>query len=65
MVDVSVRVEPEGSPAFQAVMKAGILRTFVLLPGVRVHVKHKGTSDVVLDDDDASIPERNAAILKR
>lgn len=66
MVDVAVRVEPQGAAPYDAVMKAGFLKTYLLLPGVRVYVTHtEGATKVTLDDTDADITERNAAILKR
>jgi hypothetical protein len=45
-------------------MQAGVLKAFLLLPGVRVYVKHTGT-DARLDEDEAAILERNAALLKK
>jgi hypothetical protein len=47
-------------------MKAGISKSILLLPGVRVQVKYdeKKTS-VVLDDDHQAILARNPQLIKK
>jgi hypothetical protein len=67
MLEVKVRVQPQDEGPFEAVMKVGMTKSFLLLKGVMVQVKYqKGkTQKVELDDDNQAILERNAGILKK
>jgi hypothetical protein len=66
MIEVAVRVYPANEVPFEAKMKAGISKSILLLPGVRVQVKYdeKKTS-VVLDDDHQAILARNPQLIKK
>lgn len=67
MLEVKVRVQPKDDAPFESVMKVGMTKSFLLLQGVMVRVKYqKGKNQQVeLDDDNQSILERNAGILKK
>jgi hypothetical protein len=67
MLEISVRVQPESEPPFEAKMKAGLTRTFLLKPGVKVHVKYDPgkKQHVTLDDDDQAILKRNPQLIKK
>ena len=39
-IDVAVRVQMENEPPFEAKMKVGLLKAFLLKPGVRVRVNY-------------------------
>jgi hypothetical protein len=67
MFEVKVRVQPKDDAPFESVMKFGLTKSFLLLQGVMLQVKYqKGKNQKVeLDDDNQSILERNAGILKK
>jgi hypothetical protein len=67
MLEILVRVQPENEPAFEAKMKAGLTKTYLLKPGVRVKVKYEKAKNqnVTLDDDNQAILERNPQLIKK
>ena len=67
MLEIGVRVQPENEPAFEAKMKAGLSKSFLLMPGVRVQVKYDPThkQQVTLDDDNQAILARNPQMIKK
>src|SRR5688500_10598293 len=66
-VEVAVRVQPIDEPHFEAKMKAGLTRGFLLKPGVRVLVKYQPgqLKQVTLDEDHAAILARNPHLVKK
>ncbi len=66
-IEVAVRVQPENAPPFEAKMKAGVSKSFLLLPGVRVIVEYNPAKqgDVTLADDLAAILARNPQLVKK
>lgn len=66
MLDIGVRVMPENEPPFEARMKAGLTKSFLLMPGVRVQVKYDPShkEQVQLDDDNQTILDRNPQMRK-
>ncbi len=64
---VGVRVEPEGEPPFEARMKAGLTRTYLLKEGVRVRVQYDPArkKEVILDDNTQDILERNPQLTRQ
>ncbi len=67
MLEIVVRVQPDNAPAFEAKMKAGLTKSFLLMPGVRVQVKYDPAhpQQVSLDDDNQSILDRNPQMIKK
>jgi len=67
MLEIGVRVQPENEPPFEARMKAGLSKSFLLMPGVRVQVKYDaaGRDHVVLDDENQAILARNPQLIKK
>jgi hypothetical protein len=67
MFDILVRVEPQNEPSFEAKMKAGISKTFLLVSGVRVQVKYDPTNNnhVTIDDEPQAILARNPQLSKK
>lgn len=67
MLGVKVRVQPNDNPPFEALMKVGMTKSLLLLQGVLVKVKYQEGKNpkVELDDDNQSILERNASLLKK
>jgi hypothetical protein len=65
-VEILVRVDPESEPPFESKMKAGISKSIVLKPGVRVRVKYEPDKkkQVILDEDTQAILERNPQLIK-
>jgi hypothetical protein len=65
-VDVAVRVQPDDGPPFEAVMKAGLLKCFLIKPGVRVMVEYdsRRKENVKLADELPAILERNPQLKK-
>ena len=65
MVQIQVRVLPENEPPFEASMKAGITKTYLLKLGVRVQVKYEPAKkqSVTLDDDGQAILARNPQLV--
>jgi N-methylhydantoinase B/oxoprolinase/acetone carboxylase alpha subunit len=61
MMEIAVRVQPENEPPFEVKMKAGISKTYLLMPGVRVQVQYDPAKkqQVVLDDQTQEILKRN------
>jgi len=67
MLEIAVRVQPQNEPPFEAKMKAGLGKTFLLLPGVRVQVKYEPArkNQVLLDDENQAILDRNPQLSKK
>jgi hypothetical protein len=67
MFDILVRVEPPNEPPFEAKMKAGISKTFLLVTGVRIQVQYDPTNQrkVTIDDDLQAILARNPQLSKK
>ncbi len=67
MFDILVRVEPLNDPPFEAKMKAGFSKTFLLVSGVRVQVRYDPTDNkhVTIDDDPQAILDRNPQLSKK
>jgi len=65
-LDVDVRVQPQNDPSFEAKMKVGLLKMYLLKPGVRVMVKFDPAKkeQVTFDDDAQAILERNPQLKK-
>ena len=65
MIEILVRVMPENEPAFEAKMKAGLSKTYLLKTGVRVKVSYDPTKkqQVTLDDEIGAIMERNPQLI--
>jgi hypothetical protein len=61
LMEIGVRVQPDNEPPFEAKMKAGISKTYLLMPGVRVKVKYDPSQkqQVTLDDETQEILKRN------
>ena len=66
LLEISVRVQPENAPPFEAKMKTGLTHSYLLKPGVRVLVSYEpGKNDHVLFDDTApAILARNPQLIK-
>jgi hypothetical protein len=66
-VKIKVKVQPDDSPPVEAELKASILETFLLLPGVVVRVKYdpRHPEDVELDDEPQTILDRNPQLKKQ
>lgn len=67
MLEISVRVQPENEAPFEAKMKAGLTKSYLLIPGARVRVVYdaKKKQDVKLDDDNQAILARNPQLIKK
>jgi hypothetical protein len=67
MLNIMVRVQPENEPPFEAQMEAGVGKTFLLMPGVRVQVKFEPAKKqhVMLEDEIQAILERNPQLIKK
>lgn len=67
MFEIAVRVQPVNEPPFEARMKAGLTKMYLLKPGVRVQVNYDPAKrqKVALDDDVQAILERNPQIIKK
>ena len=65
-IEVAVRVLPEDEPPFEAKMQAGLLKAYLLKPGVRVRVQYDPAKKerVSMDDEPAEILERNPQLKK-
>jgi hypothetical protein len=59
--DVAVRVQPENEPPYEAKMKVGLLKMYLLKPGITVRVKYdpRKPEQVEYDDDPQAIVDRN------
>ncbi len=66
VLEISVRVLPENEPPFEAKMKAGLTKTYLLKPGVRLRVRYDPAKKqhVTLDDDNQAILDRNPQLIK-
>jgi hypothetical protein len=65
-LDVAVRVQPQNEPPYEARMKVGLLKMYLLKPGVVVQVKydpHK-PDRVEYDDEPQAILDRNPSLKK-
>jgi hypothetical protein len=67
VIEIGVRVQPDNEPPFEAKMKAGLTKTHLLMPGVRVKVKYDPSQkqQVTLDDDNQEILKRNPQMIKK
>jgi hypothetical protein len=67
MIQIAVHVLPQSGPPFDALMKTGLTKTYLLKPGVRVQVKYdpKHPDQVTLDDDNQAILARNPQLIKK
>ena len=65
-IDVTARVQPENEPPFEAKMKVSLLKAYLLKPGVRVRVNYDPAKkeQVIMDDEPATILERNPQLKK-
>ena len=66
MLEIAVRVQPEGEPPYEAKMKVGLSTMNLLKLGVRVQVKVDPAKKqlVTLDDDIPAILKRNPQLRK-
>jgi hypothetical protein len=67
LLEIAVRVQPDNEPPFEAKMKAGLTKSYLLKPGVRVQVKYEPIKkqQVTLDDENQAILERNPQLIKK
>lgn len=67
ILQIAVRVQPKSDPPFESTMKAGLSKTFLLIPGVMVQVKYDPgkKQQVTLDDDNPAILKRNPQLIKK
>ena len=67
VIEVLVRVLPEGEAPFEARMKAGVMKAYLLKPGVRVQVSYDPgqKQEVALDDEPQFILQRNPQLVKK
>ena len=67
VIEIAVRVQPEAESPFEAKMKAGLARTYLLKLGVRVLVSYDPAKlqQVTLADDAAAILARNPQLIKK
>ena len=65
-LDLAVRVQPQDGPPYEAKMKVGLLKMYLLKPGVVVQVKFdlRKPSLVEFDDEPQAILERNPMLKK-
>ncbi|MFT3891667.1 MAG: hypothetical protein QM730_08555 [Anaerolineales bacterium] len=65
-LELAVRVQPQNEPAYEAKMKVGLLRMYLLKQGVVVRVKYdpRKPGQVEYDDDPQAIVERNPQLKK-
>jgi|SRR5215208_7966498 len=66
MLEVAVRLQPANELPYEARMKVGLLKAYLLKPGVRVMVKYDPAKkeQVSFDDDAQAILERNPQLKK-
>ena len=64
---VAVRVQPQNEPSYEAKMKVGLLKMYLLKPGIVVQVKYdpRKPDPVEYDDDPQSIIARNPQLKKQ
>ena len=67
MLEIAVRVQPPDRPPVEAMMKAGLSKSYLLAPGVRVQVKYEvgKPQHVTLDDEAQAILDRNPQLIKK
>jgi len=67
MLEISVRVQPENEPPFEAKMKAGLTKSYLLIAGVRVQVTYDPNKKetVTMDDTNPAILARNPQLIKK
>jgi hypothetical protein len=67
VLEIMVRVQPENDSPFEAQMKAGLGKAFLLMPGVRVQVKYEPAKkqQVMLEDEIQAILDRNPQLIKK
>jgi hypothetical protein len=65
-LEVAVRVQPENESPYEAKMKVGLLKMYLLKPGVMVRVKYdpRKPQQVEYDDDPQAIIGRNPQLKK-
>jgi hypothetical protein len=65
-IDVAVRVQPDNQSPSEAKMKVGLLKAYLLKPGVRVRIKYDPAKkeQVIMDDEAPVILERNPQLKK-
>ena len=66
MLNLSVRVQPQNEPCFDAQMKVGILKMHLLKQVVKVNVKYnlRKPGQVEYDDNPQAILDRNPQLKK-
>jgi hypothetical protein len=66
-LDVAVRVQPPNESTYEAKMKVGLLKMYLLKPGILVHVKYdpRKPDHVEYDDDPQAIISRNPQLKKQ
>ena len=66
-LDVAVRVQPQNEQPYEAKMKVGLLKMYLLKPGVTVRVKYdpRKPDQVEYDDDPQEILARNPQLKKQ
>ena len=65
-LNVAVRVQPQNESPYEAKMKVGLLKMYLLKPGVTVRVKYdpRRPDQVEYDDDPQEILGRNPQLKK-
>ena len=65
-LDVAVRVQPQNESSFEAKMKVGLLKMYLLKKGVTVQVKYdpRKPQHVEYDDDPQLVLDRNPQLKK-
>src|SRR5215510_9619521 len=65
-LNMAVRVQPQNEPPYEAKMKVGLLKMYLLKEGVIVRVKYDPNkpADVEFDDDAPEILARNPQLKK-
>ena len=65
-LDVAVRVQPQNESSYEAKMRVGLLKMYLLKPGVVVRVKYdpRKPEQVEYDDDAPAILDRNPQLKK-
>lgn len=65
-LNVAVRVQPQNAPPYEAKMKVGLLKMYLLNQGVVVRVKYDPgkPTQVEYDDDTQAILDRNPQLKK-
>ena len=66
LLDVAVRVQPQNESPYEANMKVGLLKMYLLKQGVKVQVKYdpRKPDQVEYDDDPQALLERNPQLKK-